>query len=103
MNDRATDAGVVATGRTHVLKCWPLSYARIASGEKRVEILLDDRGYHAGDELHLDEWDPALQRYTGRACVVRVTSVGYPAWFGLFNVLEVGYVAMSIELVAVLR
>ncbi len=43
---------------THDLKCWPEYFEAIRSGTKTFEVRLNDRGFLAGDVLHLHEWDP---------------------------------------------
>lgn len=43
----------------HELKVWPDYFARLADGSKTFEVRKDDRGFQAGDELLLREWDPA--------------------------------------------
>lgn len=58
--------------RLHELKCWPRFFEDVAEGRKMFEIRRNDRDFRVGDELHLLEWDPALARYTGRRCEVRV-------------------------------
>jgi len=58
---------------THELKCWPESFNAIASGRKRFEARIDDRGYQVGDVLQLREWDPSTHDYTGRALAATVT------------------------------
>jgi hypothetical protein len=57
---------------THELKCWPEFFKHIASGEKTFEARKDDRGYKAGDILHLREWTKA-GGYTGRQALLKVT------------------------------
>jgi Domain of unknown function (DUF3850) len=77
----------------HELKCWPDFYARIITDEKTFELRTDDRGYRAGDELWLREWNATTQAYTGRACVVDVPYLLAGTWPGLTE----GYVVMSIR------
>lgn len=42
----------------HELKCYPNNFQRIKSGEKNFDVRRNDRGYQAGDEVTLKEWDP---------------------------------------------
>lgn len=60
----------------HELKCWPVYFARLVDGTKTFEVRKDDRGYQAGDELLIREWDPPSAtsngRYTGRELSFRV-------------------------------
>jgi hypothetical protein len=46
----------------HELKTWPAYFERLLSGEKTFEVRKDDRGFQAGDELLLREFDPAKCR-----------------------------------------
>ena len=44
--------------RIHNLKTWPKEFQAIRTGEKTVEVRLDDGAhYQAGDLLLLREWD----------------------------------------------
>lgn len=76
---------------SHDLKIWPEHLEGILSGLKKVEMRLDDRGYAAGDELVLREWDRFGRFYTGRQTTRKVAHVGR----GLG--LAPGYVALSLE------
>lgn len=67
-------AGACDVERRHELKCWPPFFEYIRVGVKTFEIRKDDRGFKAGDVLHLREYDPATPGadtaddcYTGRA------------------------------------
>lgn len=44
---------------THILKTWPNAFDAVASGVKRFEWRLDDRGFDVGDVLILRKWNPA--------------------------------------------
>lgn len=60
----------------HTLKCWPVYFKAILSGEKSFDIRRgEDRSYEANDYLDLQEWDPDRQAYTGAHCVKRVVYV----------------------------
>lgn len=76
--------------RDHVLKCWTLSYQAIVDGLKSFEIRKNDRDYHVGDILTLQEWNPGT-KYTGRQTKVQVIWILYDG-FGLPE----GYCIMSI-------
>ena len=77
---------------THTLKTWPKYYIQVKHGYKTVELRKDDRGFQAGDILVLEEWDPRMEMYTGRAMERIVTHVlrGFPG-------LAEGYVALSMR------
>ena len=49
----------------HDLKCWPEYFKAVKSGIKPFEYRKDDRGYAVGDTLHLREYDPETEQYTG--------------------------------------
>lgn len=71
----------LSTGNTHELKCWPPYFDVILSGVKPFEIRSEaDRQFAVGDMLLLREWNPALDRYTGRSCGRRVSYIlrGFP-------------------------
>ena len=46
--------------KMHELKTWPVYFCAIKAGVKTFDVRFDDRGYQAGDVLHLREWDPRL-------------------------------------------
>ncbi len=52
--------------RVHVLKTWPEYFEAIVQRQKRFEIRRGDRDFRSGDVLELREWQPILERYTGR-------------------------------------
>lgn len=59
----------------HVLKSWIGLFGPISRGEKTYEFRVMDRDYRVGDVLELNEYDPTLDRFTGRICTVRVTYI----------------------------
>lgn len=61
----------------HDLKTLAPYFAAVVSGEKTFEVRKNDRDFHVGDFLMLNEIEviQETQRYTGRYCVVRVTYV----------------------------
>lgn len=61
-------------GLVHFLKTWPEYFAAVREGRKRFELRhTDDRVFHVGDRLLLQEWDEKTGLYTGEAVWVRVT------------------------------
>jgi len=58
---------------THELKTWPAYFAAIRDGSKTFEIRKFDRDFACGDTLILKEYDPHLEKYTGRKEVRTVT------------------------------
>lgn len=77
--------------KVHELKLWPEFYAPLQSGDKRFELRKDDRGFRAGDELVLREWDPRSEKYTGRELQGTVTYLC--SGMGL----QPGFVCMSVD------
>ncbi len=52
--------------RIHDLKSWPAFFEHVRAGTKTFELRRDDRGFDVGDKLLIREWDPVLEKYTGR-------------------------------------
>ena len=83
----------------HELKTWPPFFDAIVDGRKTFEVRNNDRGFNAGDVLHLREYDPSKPmasdyfRYTGRELRVRVTYVLSGEKFGVKD----GFVVMGIQ------
>lgn len=60
----------------HDLKCWPQFFEAIAAGRKRHDLRRTcDRDFRVRDRLRLREFDPQVQRYTGRERIVEVTYI----------------------------
>lgn len=56
-------------------KVWPHRFAEILSGRKKFELRKNDFEVADGDILHLREYDPLIDSYTGREVKVEVTLV----------------------------
>lgn len=58
----------------HELKCWPQFFQAVIEGRKTFEVRRDDRGFQAGDEVTLREYDPNAgpKAYTGREAYYRI-------------------------------
>ncbi len=67
----------------HELKTWPNAFDAIEAGTKHHEVRKNDRRFIQGDILHLREWDPSTEKYTGRGRIVRVSFVSYGGAWGL--------------------
>jgi len=67
----------------HELKTWPDPFEAMCAGHKTHEIRKDDRHFGVGDTLHLLEWDPHTEQYSGRKLVMRVTYKSDPGSWGL--------------------
>ncbi len=75
----------------HELKAWPPHYARLADGSKTFELRWNDRDYRAGDTLHIIEFNPESECYTGCSLKRRISYV-MEGQFGL----EPGWVALGL-------
>jgi hypothetical protein len=53
---------------THSVKSWPEFFGPVISNVKTFELRRADRDYQVGDRLHLREWEPQTESYTGREC-----------------------------------
>lgn len=92
--------------KTHTLKCWPLYFSEILSGQKTFDLRYDDRGYQVGDRLQLQEYlrpmgDDRVGTYTGRELTVDVSYIlrGPQTKFGLMA----GFVCMALAPTRVLH
>ena len=63
----------------HDLKCWPQYFDAMLEGRKPFELRRDDRGYTEGNVLHVREWDPRVDKYTGRELWREITYVARPS------------------------
>lgn len=61
--------------KTHVLKSWPRFFQQLSNGNRTHELRRNDRDYQVGDLMHLHEFDPKPREYTGRTCMVEVSSM----------------------------
>jgi hypothetical protein len=84
------------TRALHVLKCWPEPFQAVVEHRKRFEVRRNDRDFAIGDYLRLAEWDPTVERFTGRQQLVRVTYMLSGAEAEVFGLLP-DHVAMSID------
>ena len=76
---------------THELKILPEYFDAVALYKKTFEIRKNDRDYHCGDILYLNEWDG--ERYTGNTIRAVVTYILFDWQAGLKD----GYCIMSID------
>lgn len=56
-------------------KIWPEYFKEILNGVKKYELRLADFNVKKGDVLILKEWDPKLNKYTGRKISKKVTYI----------------------------
>ena len=60
----------------HEMKCWPQFFEAIARGLKRHDLRrFRDRDFRIGDRVRLREFDPVIERYTGREQFVEITYI----------------------------
>ena len=84
-------------------KIWPEYFEAIQSGDKRLELRLNDVTIRKGDTLQLREWDPNTKAYTGRvlekraADVLQFTINGLEKHWPKQEILEKGLQVISIE------
>ena len=74
---------IVRPVKWHELKTWPEEFGWTISGGKTFELRVNDRGYQSGDVLHLREWDPTREEYTGRSVSRQVVYILAGGKFGL--------------------
>ena len=65
----------------HELKTIRPYYQFVNEGKKTFEIRKNDRNFQFGDILHLREYNPDMETYTGNECLVKVGWIlrDYPA------------------------
>lgn len=69
------------TAKTHIgrmkieKKCWPLQFAGLLDGTRKLDLRLADFKVRTGDTLVLREWNPKDMKYTGRELKKRVGEV----------------------------
>lgn len=56
-------------------KIWPELFKLVKSGKKKAELRVADFKIKAGDTLILQEWNPKIQKYTGRQLKKKVNFV----------------------------
>ncbi len=59
--------------KVHELKCHSGPFQSVYAGVKSFEIRVNDRDYQVGDSLHLKEYDPKTNSYSGRWVSKRIT------------------------------
>lgn len=77
--------------KVHYLKTWPEPFRAVVAGIKRADFRLNDRDYHVGDTIVLEEFEPDNCGYTGKQHTVTITHI--QDGFGIPD----GYVMLSID------
>lgn len=67
----------------HELKTIDPFFQDIIDRRKTFEVRRHDRCFRPGDVLHLREWRPNTERYSGRECLVGVTYLMHGGQFGI--------------------
>ena len=78
----------------HELKCCPDYFKELANRSKMFEVRRNDRFFSVGDILHLREWDPVSNEYTGAHCFRKVSYIMYGGSHGI----DKDYCVMSLVL-----
>jgi hypothetical protein len=63
------------TGMVHELKTWPKYFQLMAQGQKPFELRKNDRGFLAGHELLLREYNQHTLTYTGQTLRRKITCI----------------------------
>ena len=79
--------------KTHELKTWPDVFQETLDGLMCHQFRRNDRDFVIGDILHLREFEPVGERYTGRSIRAIITSISYGPEWGI----PTGFVVMSIK------
>jgi Domain of unknown function (DUF3850) len=87
---------------THKVRSWKHLFAPMLAGVKTHDLRKNDRDYKVGDEMLMQEYEPATGLYTGREQLVQIT---YITGNGKHQnpcavssaVLQDGYVILSIR------
>jgi ParB family chromosome partitioning protein len=69
--------------KTHNLKLDPVIFDEVLAGRKTFEYRINDRDYQPGDLIHLEEFDRATQKYSGRALTFDAGFILYGPDYGL--------------------
>lgn len=75
----------------HELKIYSPYFEKVISGEKTFEVRQNDRDFHVGDMLALNEID-CCGVYSGKSCIVDVTYI-----LDNQDFVKEGYVVMAIK------
>ena len=78
----------------HELKTWPEPYKAIKEFRNLFEVRKDDRGFMIGDTLHLREWNPKTELYTGHGMEATIQYIFKDPGMGL---LQENVVVLSLD------
>jgi hypothetical protein len=79
------EVSISKSAKLHEVKCLSIHYRSIERGEKKCEVLRNDRDYQVGDIMELLELkeDKAGKTYGGEKLCVRITHVLAGGQFGI--------------------
>ena len=69
--------------KMHELKAHPEEYEALVKKKRSYDVRRNDRGFVVDDVLHLKEWDPATETYSGRETYARIVHMTHGGTFGL--------------------
>lgn len=78
--------------KVHKLKIWPEFFIEVKALRKRFEVRYNDRGFHKGDRLILEEYNPDTKEYTGDFVMAEVGYIMNGEYLGITN----GFVVFSL-------
>lgn len=82
----------------HELKTWPQFFQPLLESRKTFELRRNDRSFKVGDLLHLREFIPESETYTGRELRATITYVlDGSKVAGMVCGLRDGYVALALS------
>ena len=87
-----------AVTTSHSLKVWREPFVDLWLGYKTLELRKNDRGFHRGDTLTLNEYDQVAHKETGRSITATVTHIikdSDPVPWS--NALRAGWCIMSLR------
>lgn len=82
----------------HELKTLQKYFDAVANGDKTFEVRKNDRDYHVGDFLALNEITEIEKKYTGRCCLLRITYI-----LTAEEYVKPGYAILSVEPCAIMH
>ncbi len=86
----------------HKVKSWIRLFGPTVEGKKKHEMRYNDRNYHVGDILDLQEYDEKTQKYTGRSAkaeITYMTSAENPCAMSDVGLKE-GFVILSVKMLS---
>jgi Domain of unknown function (DUF3850) len=82
--------------KTHRLKIWPQWFDAVRRGVKSYEIRKDDRNFNVGDDVMLEEFNPAVSERSGRILHRRIVYISRGEDAEAFGLRD-GYCVLGLE------